>query len=77
MGKWKRISKQSDLTQESQQHQHLWRSPMTTLTMAEVEIGDTWMKLDEVEEEKEIPLIFLEDFNTSIKKFEQEGELTN
>jgi len=47
---------------------------MTTLTMAEVEIGDTWMKLDEVEEEKEIPLIFLEDFNTSIKKFEQEGE---
>ena len=74
MGKWKRISKQSDLTQESQQHQHLWRSPMTTLTMAEVEIGDTWMKLDEVEEEKEIPLIFLEDFNTSIKKFEQEGE---
>jgi Tfp pilus assembly protein FimV len=42
--------------------------------MAEVEIGDTWMKLDEVEEEKEIPLIFLEDFNTSIKKFEQEGE---
>jgi len=41
--------------------------------MAEVVIGDTWMKLDE---EKEIPLIFLEIFNTSMKKFEQEGEFS-
>jgi hypothetical protein len=30
--------------------------------MAEVEFGDTWMKLDEVEEEKEIPLIFFRGF---------------
>ncbi len=43
----------------------------TWMTLDEVEIGDTWMKLDEA---KEIPLIFLEVFNTSIKKFEQEGE---
>jgi hypothetical protein len=32
----------------------LWNTT-TTLSMAEVVIGDTWMKLDE---EKEIPLIF-------------------
>jgi len=39
------------------------RNKIEMIHFAEVEIGDTWMKLDEVEEEKEIPLIFLEDFN--------------